>query len=350
MKASVKDLSNALKRIMPFVGSEKTFENILIDTKDNVLTIKALSSIGNAKIKLNVESDKDMSFVIKGIEFNNIINTFKDFINIELENNFIIISEKKSKIKLNVMKSSCFPENLSDIDTEAFEVSSMELINGLKNSLDFTEIKSMNIISGINIDFNDNILTVSATDGNRLSITEFKINSNIKQNITIPLSIAREIIKIEEREIKISISNRLIKFDFGDFVIVSNLITGAYPLVRKFIPNNYSNKLKCKKMYFEDILKKVALLDTKKQVKLKMKLSENLLNIDYVNADNNSLNQVLDVDYKGEDLEVCLNYEYLGKAIKNCEDEVNFEFGNTNSAILIKNNNNTMLIMPIQAR
>lgn len=350
MKVSVKDLSEVLKKIMPFVGSEKVYENILIDVKDNILTVKAVNGISNAKININVESQQDMSFVIKGIEFNNIVNTFKNFIDIELEDNFIIISEKKSKIKLNVMKYSCFPEKLSNVDTKSFEVSSIELINGIKKSIDFTEKKFMNITSGINIDFNNNLLTISATDGNRLSITEFKINSDIKQNITIPLSIAKEIIKIEEQDIKISISDKLIKFDFGDFVIVSNLITGAYPLVRKFIPNDYSNKLKCKKIYFEDILKKVALLDTKKQVKLKMKLSENLLNIDYVNADNNSLNQVLDVDYEGDDLEVCLNYEYLGKAIKNCEDDVNFEFGNTNSAILIKNNNNTMLIMPIQAR
>lgn len=343
-KVSIKDLSNSLKKIMPFVGSEKAFENILLEVDDNILTIKALNSSSNARVRLNVEADGVFSFAIKGSEFNNIINTFKEFINVELNDGYIVISEKKSKIKLNTLNSNCFPEKLTDVESELLDVPSLELINGIKNAIDFTDIKSMNVISGINIDFNENVLTVAATDVVKLSVTDFAIKSDIKQNITIPLHLAKELIK-NEGDFKIGISDRFIKFEYEDFVIVSNLLGGNYPKVKQLIPVEYNNMIECKKSAIFDILKRIALLNTKKQEVISMNLSENRLEFSYTNSDNNSLNEVLDVKYGGNDLEIKCNYVYLQTVINNFDDIVKIDF-DISKPLLFKNDNNTMLLMP----
>lgn len=348
-KASVKDLTNSLKKVLPFTSNDRTFENILLEINENELTIKAINNTSNAVIKSNIESSSVFGFVVNGSRFLNLISTFNEFVNIELKDTNIVISENKSKIVLNVMDVKNFPDNAKNIDTDSFEIDSFLMIKGIENAINFTDTKSMSLTSGINIDFKSNILTILGTDGACASITEIETQFDINKNVTIPFNIAKELIKDTGTKIKISLTDKHIKFDYDNFVIVSNILNGDYPNVKELIPKDYTNILKCKKSIIENILKRVELLNTKSQATILLMIRKNQLELSYTNNDNNSLNEIIDIDYIVEDLDIKCNYKYLSNIIKNFDDILTVKLGNeTSPLILFENNGNTMLLARLQ--
>lgn len=347
LKASVKDLTNALNKIVPFIGTEKMFECILFDVNQNQMIIKSTNGNVHSSVRLNVESNDSFQFVVKGKDFNSLINTFKSFVDIEIDDKTILIKEGKTKLKLNIININAFPVNLSDVNGEEFEIDMNYLSDGLTKTVDFLDVKSMGAISGINLNIKDNVLNIMGTDGKRASICEYPAETQ-NNNFILPLFIAKELIKITDETVKISISNNFIKFSFNDFTIISNMIIGEFPPIKNIIPKDYTNVFRCSKTLIDDFLKRVNLLNKVKNYAITIKLEEDKLELFYSNTDN-ELREVFDVEYKCENIEIKVNYQYLQNIIKNFEDKITMKFGHQNSSIILfENEENTMVLAKLQ--
>lgn len=353
-ETSVKDLSTALKKVIPFIGAEKTYENILLDIKNNVLTIKTYGSSANAKIRINVKSDSDFNFVIKGNEFSNIANSFKEFINIEkLDDNFILLTEKRTKIKLNILNASCFPEKLPDVEHQnGIELDSSDLIEGLEKSCNFVKSETLQGIGGINLDFKENMLIFAATDGNRISVCDFDIENTNIQNVILPLKIAKELVKYDYPNVTIYVCDRFIKFVYDDFEIISSLVNDTFPKYRQILElyiKNCKTKLKFKKNEIIEVIKKVELLNTDKKVtSMLITAKDNKMCIEYTNSKNNSLKEDFECEIDSECTFKC-TYSYFLDCIRNFKGDISMKLGSeTDYVMLFENGNNTMLLMAVK--
>lgn len=346
LKVDVGDLSNSFKKIMPFVGNERVNEVVLFDINNDNLTIKCFNSSSNSQITQKImQSDGNFKFVLKGKELNSLISTFNKSINIDVDENSVILSENKSKIKLNAINVNSFPENLQTVNNNSFEVDNLTLIDGLKKTIDFVDTKQMNILGGINIDFNKDILKLTATDGTMCSICQYSIKSDIEQSITIPLYIAKELIKNMYDTVNISVSNNFIKFEYDNFLIVSNLLIGEFPKVAQLIPKNNDDIVVFSKSDIENTIKKISLLNTKNQNIIKLNFDDNFIEINYTNNENSQLNEIITAKHSGDKKEIKLDYTKLLSIVKNFENDVTLKLGNEEDTLLLfENNENTMIL------
>ena len=100
IKTRKEQLSNAIKTVLPFTGKLNEFTDIKFIVNGNILKLVAQSENASNIYKLNVEADEDFEFSVNGSEINNIVDTFKSEITITKENETLIISEGKTKLKL----------------------------------------------------------------------------------------------------------------------------------------------------------------------------------------------------------------------------------------------------------
>lgn len=345
LKANVNELKVALKKIMPFVG-DRNLEGLLFEVNNNELVIKSYNGISNAKVKLEIRSDDNFKFHLKGKEFNSLVNTFDKLIDIELNDSSIILSENKSKIKLNVLSLDMFPEGLVNVDSDNFELENAIFTEGLRKTINFVDNKNTSgLLNGINLDFKDNFLTLTSTDSVMCSLCKYPIKSDIKENITLPYYIAKELVNYTDEIVRISVSEKNIKFEYDDFVIVSSLLTGKFPNVNSIIPRDFENEVKFAKSDIENVFKKLSLISTKDLNVVTFNLGNLSLEVNFSNNNGIELNEWIDVKYNGEKSEIKLDYTRLMKIVENFEDEISIKIGDSNSRLLLfENNENIMLL------
>ena len=85
-------------------------------------------------------------------------------------------------------------------------------------------------------------LTVAACDGRRLGLITAPPPAKVKAELILPAKTVRELLRLlnpdekGEGEVQVSANKNIVQFAFGDTVILSKLIEGDYPDVKKIIP------------------------------------------------------------------------------------------------------------------
>ena len=93
----------------------------------------------------------------------------------------------------------------------------------------------------------------------------------------------RKLIDEVEDEIKIDLSERKIKFSFGETVLISKLIDGKFPDYEKVIPKDTKNSFSIDRKIFLESINRIATISSEKSKAIKLNLNRNKLTI----SDNN---------------------------------------------------------------
>lgn len=346
IKTRKEQLSNAIKTVLPFTGKLNEFKDIKFLINGNILKLVAQSENASNIYKLNVEADEDFEFSVDGSEINNIVDTFKSEITITKENETLIISEGKTKLKL---MCNINPLPIQQLNSEnTLETKYQDIKNGLIKTVDFTDKKQqVGVITGVLFAIEQNKIKFAGTDGNFLSFCEYEKEflQELNNKFILPVNIVKELIKIDSEFVKITWTNSKIKFDFEYMEITTNLINGAYPQVEAFLNVPLKDTLEISKEELSSALKKAQLLTTKDKFVLNFEIEKEEIKISFENS-TKSLNDYISCKFTGDRKFIKLNCELLPIVIKNCSDIINIRFSEQNKqAIYFENGNNRMILM-----
>jgi DNA polymerase-3 subunit beta len=168
-----------------------------------------------------------------------------------------------------------------------------------------------------------------ATDGHRLAYCEDNVfestpNTIPAKGIIIPRKGVLELRKLLEsgnEHYKMSVDGNHLIFNTDRTYLFIRLIEGKFPDYKQVIPKNNPNVLIINSQELTLSLKRVSLLANEKSKGVKLSVNGNKLEISTNNPDIGEAKESIDIDYKGQPIEIGFNAKYLMDSIAAISEE-----------------------------
>jgi len=180
-----------------------------------------------------------------------------------------------------------------------------------------------------------------ATDGHRLAVAtrEVSIGAVGRQEVILPRKTIIELAKLladSDDPVGIEVSASQARFRFDRVLLASKLVDGKFPDYQRVIPPAHPKLLRLNRQLLGQALQRAAILTSDKFRGVRWMLDEGSLRISCTNTEQEEAQEELDLDYKGEALDIGFNVQYLLDVLNNLDaDEVEVALGDGNSSALV---------------
>lgn len=254
-----------------------------------------------------------------------------------------ILKSGRSKYSLSTLSADDYP-NLEDWEGEVeFEISQASL----KHLIDSTHFSMAQqdvryYLNGMSFETEDNIIRTVATDGHRLALCRLKYESSELPNrqVIVPRKGVLEISRLideQDKLVKIQIGANHIRLFSADFIFTSKLVDGRFPDYRRVLPKDGDKIIQASKDVLKQAFSRAAILSNEKFKGVRLNLSNQELKITANNPEQEEAEEIVDVDYSGDELEIGFNVAYLIDVFNSLKSEqVKISLSDSNSSALIE--------------
>jgi DNA polymerase-3 subunit beta len=169
-------------------------------------------------------------------------------------------------------------------------------------------------------------LTLVATDGHRLALSQAKLETEIpKQEVILPRKTVLELQRLlrdEDTPIQMQFAGNQARFEFSGMQFVTKLVEGKFPDFNRVIPKNHKNALLLGRVPLLGCLQRAAILTSEKFKGVRLNVEPGVLRIASSNAEQEEAKEELEVDYEGDAIEIGFNVTYLMDALANMDAEM----------------------------
>ena len=183
-------------------------------------------------------------------------------------------------------------------------------------------------------------LRLVATDGHRLAYAAMPLDAAVqRQEVIVPRKTVLELTKLlgdGDEEARIELSASQAAFSFGSVELVSKLVDGKFPDYTRVIPSGNRNVLLLERETLRQALLRAAILSNEKFRGVRWVLAQGTLKIVSSNAEQEEAEEVLEVPYTGDALDIGFNVNYLLDVLNNVEGtQLECSFGDAASSALL---------------
>ena len=195
-------------------------------------------------------------------------------------------------------------------------------------------------LNGMLLETEGATLRAVATDGHRLALCELTLETKAKaaQQVIVPRKGVLELQRIlgSDGNVELSIGTNHVRAQIGDIRFTSKLIDGRFPEYSRVIPASPAHSLKADREVFRHALQRTAILSNEKYRGIRLTVKSNAITLQAHNPEQEEAEEEIEVSYKGEELDVGFNVNYLLDALGAVEGtEVELGLTDANSSCLI---------------
>jgi DNA polymerase-3 subunit beta len=237
----------------------------------------------------------------------------------------------RSSFSLAALPADDFPKMAAGELPHSFEI----LADGLKTLIDKTRFaisteETRYYLNGIYLHATKaggvDVLRAVATDGHRLARLEMPLPEGAAKipGVILPRKTVMEVRKlIDEAQgsVQVSLSDTRVRFAFGDAVLVSKLIDGAFPDYERVIPSGNDKTMEVDRKLFAAAVDRVATISTEKSRAVKLAASKGLLSLTANSPDAGTASEEIEIAYGGPAIEIGFNARYLLDIAEQIEGE-----------------------------
>ena len=359
------DLNKALNIVSKAVSTKSTssaLQCVYFEAYDGTLTLRTTD--GELSIITSIDADiiDEGKTIITLKTLFDLIRTFPServFFDIDPVNYTVNISCASLEINLLAMDPTSFPV-FEKLSVDAMITVENEIFRDIIRECVFCCAPSISVnpvITGINIELEEDLIICTALDGYKMSVRKQQINNPdiYDKDIIVPGRIMNEVLKIislYEDDISFGVMNNRFVINIRETQIMSNLIEGTYLNYRGLIPSTINTVVKLSKNDLMSSIERAGLLVTSVENSMvKLVIEDDRLNISCSSV-LGKISESIDISKSGENIKIAFNVRYLAELIKNIRDErIILEFRDSNSPCLIKpvdNDRFTFLVMPVR--
>ncbi|NOR45035.1 MAG: DNA polymerase III subunit beta [Candidatus Delongbacteria bacterium] len=330
LKSSLMGQLSLISPILPLHSTKPITECIILNLKENNLTITATDLSVTLVNNVDVNGAEDGIVVVHGKKFISIIKSLPDSnITIKKEGSVVKIISNNIKFEVVITEDyNDFPATPKSLSGNHLAIDSLKLkkyINKTVFTVSPDQLRA--VLTGVLFSIKSNELTMVATDSVRLVKLEDK---DIKYegeetDIILPaksLNIVANAIDKNE-ECFIYFEENYVEFRINNIVIFTRLINGKYPAYQAIIPVNNNLKAKMDKLSVTSALSRVSLACNPVTKLIKFNLSKDQLLINSEDSNSSSkAEENINIDYEGEELFIGFNSTKIIELLKNIETEV----------------------------
>ena len=277
----------------------------------------------------------------------------------DLNNGKLTVSSKNFHADFATISALDFPELESKEETNSLSISSSAL-QRLLNKTAFC-MASQDVryyLNGLLVEYRGGEVNAVATDGHRLALATSPLDKTITidgERQILPRKAVLELSKIlrqENEDIKITFGNSSLSIQDENLDFSTKLIDGKFPDYEKVLPSGDPNSLEVSKESLQSALSRASVLSNEKYRGVRFALDKNTLKLTANNPEKESAEELLDVNYNGNPMEIGFNIGYLLDVLGTIEtDNVELNFYGEESSCLIRESGNqaeVYVIMPMR--
>ncbi len=363
---SRQELLPSLKMITGVVEQRQTLPilaNTLVQVKNNQLHLTATDAEVEIACRLPLEPntgiDNEGETTIPARKWFDICKSLTDsvVIQVNIEENQATLKAGKSKFKLQTLPTEDFPSSPQLTKPTEFHISQQQLKHLIhKTSFCIATNDVRYYLTGLLLEITEGKISLVATDGHRMAMAQHDFETDQTARVIIPRKAILELSKWltdNESEVKVSFDDNHICFELSDtYVMNSKLIDGNFPDWNAVIPSNPDKIVVAETQLLKQSLSRASILSNEKYKGVRLALSPNLMTISAKNAYQEEAEEILEVEYNGEELEIGFNGIYILDALNVISTKmVQLALSDSNSSCLITEEDNEdcqFIVMPMR--
>ena len=258
-----------------------------------------------------------------------------------IDSTIATIGDEKSTYKLN----STRPEEYPDIDLEengvSFSLPTAQFSSLVDQTAFAASIKETRpVLTALNLEANNGILTATATDSARMARKEIGIPQELAFNANVPAKMIVEVEHLLEgtSSVMIAISDKKALFKFGNTVVATRLVAGDYPNTKNIVPKFTNYNLEVNAQDLMKAIDRANILSIDRENVVDLTMSDEEVRISAKSSQVGSAVEKIDVfNFNGQPLQISFNSEFVVSAIRALDSEdVIFQFVGEMKPFVIK--------------
>ncbi|EMB7845853.1 DNA polymerase III subunit beta [Vibrio vulnificus] len=352
-----------LQQVSGALGGRPTLPilgNLLINVENGQLSMTATDLEVELISKVTLEGEFEAgSITVPSRKFLDICRGLPDdaVITFVLEGDRVQVRSGRSRFSLATLPANDFP-NIEDWQSEV-EVS---LTQGeLRALIEKTQFSMANqdvryYLNGMLFEIEGSTLRSVATDGHRMAVAQAPLSADFAQKqIIVPRKGVQELVKLldtPEQPVTLQIGSSNLCAEVNDFVFTSKLVDGRFPDYRRVLPQHTTKTLEASCDELRQAFSRAAILSNEKFRGVRVNLVGTEMRITANNPEQEEAEEMLDVSFEGEAIEIGFNVSYVLDVLNTlrCE-QVRISMSDANASALVENvddDSAMYVVMPIR--
>jgi DNA polymerase III subunit beta len=316
--------------------------NILMNVGADDIEMTGTDLEVGLRTHLKAEIGKPGAITVNGKKIFEIVKSLPEgqAVEVELKDETIEIKAGESEFKILCLAKEDYPQ----VPDARFEKGLSLPLGDVKDMIDrvFYAItqEQRYYLNGALLSLKNRQMELVSTDGHRLSYTK-KAEDGLKLDKDLSVIVAKktlsEIRKFEGEAVEFDLDENNLFFKVGPRTLISRVIESKFPNYQAVIPKDNPGRLTIAREELAGAIRRVALLSAERSKGIKFTIEKNKLRLFSSNPEIGEARDRLAVEYKGQDLEIGFNAQYLLDFLTAVGSEkVVFEIKDENSAVLLR--------------
>lgn len=320
--------------------------NLLLQVEQNTLRLTGTDLEVELVSSVDVESSAgDGAVTVPAKKLVDIVRSLPEDSSIEFaaEDDKAFVRSGRSKFKLSTLPADDFP-NIDDWSSDINFVTDQVILKRLMEKTHFSMANQdvRYYLNGMLFETDNGMLRSVATDGHRLAMSSCSIEQPglAQKQVIVPRKGVVELLRLlgeEESEVSVAIGNNHIRIESANIVFTSKLVDGRFPDYRRVLPSGGDKVVIADREILRQAFGRASILSNEKFRGVRLNLSNGELCITATNPEQEQAEDIIEVDYSGDELEIGFNVSYLLDVLNNVDDhQVRFTLADSNSSALIE--------------
>ena len=343
-------------------------DNFLLIAEQNTLTV-ICGNQNNDKLKFVIregfEIIKEGKILLKSKILSKIVTNLKNekIVLEKVEENTLKINNSTFEAEIVLLKTNEYfdyqfnlseEENVFNLSYDQIQIIIDKMSHAIlvNNNLTNSVMNNIHFLS----DVDNKKLKLSATDGFKISFLELDFDVNLNLDFIINIEILKRVMNLSSKnsDIRMSIKENNVYFEFDGILIFSSLVVGQFPNVENFFINNPIINFSIDKNELLNSLEKGSIFVIKEDTPIvDITIEKNQMIINFKSLEIGSSVETLNIkNHIGDRIKILLNVNYLSSILKAFDNDiVKFEIESYIKPIIIRDEKNIsfkQLISPIR--
>lgn len=335
--------------------------NLLVVAKDGVLTLTGTDlEVELVARESSVDIQQEGEATIPARKLADIWRSLPEGaqIKVEVEGDRAIIRSGRSRFTLATLPAQDFPKVESGPGDVEFKIS-QSVIRGLIDQVSFAMAQQdvRYFLNGMLLEVAPEHIRTVATDGHRLAMcTATDIGAgDARIQAIVPRKGVLELGRLlgdSDEEVTVQLGANHLRVSQGAVTLTTKLVDGKFPDYERVLPRSVDKILLGSRQDLRHAFSRTAILSNEKYRGVRLKLSENSLEIVANNPEQEEAEEIVSVDYQGDSLEMGFNVGYLLDVLGVLSgDQVKLSLSDANSSALLEESesgDSLYVVMPMR--
>jgi DNA polymerase-3 subunit beta len=237
-------------------------------------------------------------------------------VEVSLDEKKLLVKSGRSRFTLVTLPSSEFPNVEEEPDTFSLTLPQKklgELIDSTSFAMAQQDVRYY--LNGMLFEVSPDYLRVVSTDGHRLAMETLESKNDIAsaQQLILPRKGVMELARLleDEGDITLVFGQNHMRAAVADFTFTSKLIDGKFPDYNRVLPKGGNKVILGDCQTLKQGFSRASILSNEKYRGVRVVLTSGELRIFANNPEQEEAEEVVEVDYQGDELEMGFNVSYL---------------------------------------